>query len=346
MTEESRFCKNCKRDVSAANFSLHEAHCLRFLTLCPECDEPVAQKDMKDHQTEAHKQVRCNLCQQSMQQYQLEHHEIKECHKRAMKCKICELEMPFNKLQEHLNTCASRTEWCWECNKYIMYKDQNKHKDICQNSALSYHKDVNFQTSEASTNATLICPTGIGGNLCRKCNKSFPDDQYSQHLVSTFETEQENGLCLISSQNKCSVAHKMTKVLAGQSTSKLSSDPPQSSSSLAPSSCSENAMVWKDVRPKGKERDQPLTSKTLLKPPKDEKVGFRSPTRGGLSTSPQALKDTQSFDMLVTCAHCNIILPLPTLQKHEIKCLRLTSLKNARMKQKSSRGEKDFLQHS
>ncbi|KFP56210.1 XIAP-associated factor 1, partial [Cathartes aura] len=277
MTEESRFCKNCKRDVSAANFSLHEAHCLRYLTLCPECDEPVAQKDMKDHQTEAHKQVRCNLCHQSMQQYQLEHHETKECHKRTMKCKICELEMPFNKLQEHLNTCASRTELCRECNKYIMYKDQNKHKDICQNSGLSYHKDVNFQTS-------------TGGNLCQTCNKSFPDDQYSQHLVSTFETEQENGL-----------------------------DPPQSSSSLAPSSCSENAIVWKDVRPKEKERNQPLTSKTLLKPPKNKKIGCPSPTRGGLSTSPQALKDTQSFDMLVTCAHCNILLPLPTFQKHEVR---------------------------
>lgn len=47
-----------KRDVSAANFCLHEAHCLRFLTLCSECDEPVARKNMKDHQTEAHKQVR------------------------------------------------------------------------------------------------------------------------------------------------------------------------------------------------------------------------------------------------------------------------------------------------
>ncbi|KFZ69075.1 XIAP-associated factor 1, partial [Podiceps cristatus] len=275
MTEENKFCKNCKRDVSAPNFSLHEAHCLRFLTLCPGCDEPVAQKDMKDHQTEAHKQVRCNLCHQSMQQYQLEHHETKECHKRAVTCKICELEMPFNKLQEHLNTCASRTEWCWECNKYIMYKDQNKHKDICQNSSLSCHKDVNFQTSEASTNATFISPT---------------DDQYSQHLVSTFETEQENGL----------------------------SDPPQSSS-LAPSSCSENATVWKDVRPKGKERNQPLTSKILLKPPKNKKIGFPSPTRNGLSTSPQALEDTQSFDMLVTCAYCNILLPLPTLRKHEVR---------------------------
>ncbi|NXW90296.1 XAF1 factor, partial [Alopecoenas beccarii] len=263
-----------KRGVSAANFSLHEAHCLRFLSLCPECDEPVAQKDMKDHQTEAHKQVRCNLCHQSMQQYQLEHHETEECHKRAMKCEICELEMPFNKLEEHLNTCASRTEWCWECNKYIMYKDQNKHKDICQNSGLSYHKDVNFQTSDTPTNATFICPTG-------KQNSSF-------------------------------AAHKLTEVLADQSTSKFSSDPPQSSS------CSKNETAWKDVRPKGK-RDQLLTSKTLLKPKKNKKVGFPSPTRGGLSTSPQALKDTQSFDMLVACAHCNILLPLPTLQKHEVR---------------------------
>ncbi|NWQ67041.1 XAF1 factor, partial [Neopipo cinnamomea] len=273
MTGESRFCKNCKRVVSAANFSLHEAYCLRFLTLCPECDEPVAQKDMEDHQTEAHKQIRCRLCHQSMQQYQLEHHENKECQKRAMKCTICDLEMPFHMLQEHLDTCASRTERCRECNKYIMYKDQHKHKEICPNSGLSYHKNVDLQT-------------GAGGNLCWKCSKLFPDDQYSEHLVSIFETEQERGF-----------------------------GPPQSSSSLAPSSSSENAMAWKDVRPKGRERDQPLTSKPL----KNKKIGFLSPTRGGCSTSPQVLKDTQSFDMLVTCDHCNILLPLPTLQKHEVR---------------------------
>ncbi|NXC37793.1 XAF1 factor, partial [Penelope pileata] len=282
-----------KRDVPAANFPLHKAHCLRFLTLCPECDKPVVRKSMKDHQTEAHKQVRCNLCHQSMQQYQLEHHSTKECHKRAMKCRICELEMPFNKLQEHLYTCASRTERCWECNKYVMYKDQHKHKNICQNSGLPFYKDVNFQTSEASTSTS--------GNLCLRCNKSFPDDQYSQHL----------------------------------STSKSSSDPPQSSSSLAPPSCSLNSTAWTDICPTRKERDQPLTSKPLLKPPKNKKVAsFLSPTRGGLSTLPQALKDTRSYDMLATCAHCNVLLPLPALRKHEIKCLHLMSLKKDRMNQK------------
>ncbi|NXH10096.1 XAF1 factor, partial [Bucco capensis] len=285
MTEDSRFCKNCKQDVSAANFTLHEAHCLRFIALCPECDEPVYQKDMREHQAEAHKQVRCNLCHQSMQQYQKEHHETKDCPKRAVKCSVCELEMPFNKLEEHLESCASRTEWCWECNKYIMYKDQEKHKDICQNGGLSYHKDVNSQTGEASTNTTFIYPTGAVGNLCQKCNKPFPDEQYSQHLVSTLETEQKNGL-----------------------------DPPQSSSSLAPSSCSKKAMVWKDVRPKMREGDQPL-----LELPKNKNTDFPSPTRGKLTTSSQALKHTQSFDVLVTCAYCNIVLPLPTLQKHEVR---------------------------
>lgn len=77
-----------------------------------------------------------------------------------MKCKICELEMPFDKLEEHLDACASRTEWCWGCDKYIMYKDQDKHKDTCQKGGLSYHKDVNFQASDAATNATFIYPRG------------------------------------------------------------------------------------------------------------------------------------------------------------------------------------------
>ncbi|NXF88437.1 XAF1 factor, partial [Eubucco bourcierii] len=286
MTEDSKFCKNCKRDVAAANFSLHEAHCLRFLTLCLECDEPIAQKDMPDHQAEAHRQVRCNLCHQGMQQYQLEHHQAKECIKRTMRCKICELELPFHKLEEHLESCASRTEWCGACNKYIMYREQGKHREVCQNSDLSYQEDGDLQAREASTKATFTHPTGPGGNLCQKCNKSFPDEQYSQHLVSTLERELKPG----------------------------SSDAPQPpSSSLAPSSYSKNATVWRDVRPKVKERDKPTTSKALPKPPESREIAFPPPT------SPQALEDIQSYNMLVTCASCNILLPLPTLQKHEVR---------------------------
>lgn len=91
---------------------------------------------------------------------------------------------------------------------------------------------------------------------------------------------------------------------------------PPSSCSLAPSSSS----AWKDISPRGKKREHPLTSKTLLKPPKNKKVvGIHSPTRSKLSISPQVLKDTQSYSMLGTCAHCNTTLPLPAHQKHQVR---------------------------
>lgn len=54
-------------------------------------------------------------------------------------------------------------------------------------------------------------------------------------------------------------------------------------------------------------------------------VGIHFPTESELSTSSQVLKDTQSYDMLVTCAHCNTPLPLSALQKHEVRSDALTS---------------------
>ncbi|NXP50269.1 XAF1 factor, partial [Heliornis fulica] len=269
MTEESRFCKNCKQDVPAANFSLHEVHCLQFLTLCPECDTPVALKDMKDHQTEAHKQVRCNLCHQSMQQYQLEHHKVSVEISFYFICKASDAYLDFLKLIAALLG--------------LRYWTEARTKVLCQGK--KNINPVNYCREEQPS-------VGTGGNLCQKCSKLFPGDQYSQHML--------------------------TKVLAGQSSSKLSSYPPESSSSLASSKISQNTTAWEDVRPKVKERDQALTSKTLLKPPKKKKV-TPSPTGGGLPMSPHAPRETQSFDKLATCAHCNIILPLPTLGKHEVR---------------------------
>uniref|UniRef100_A0A8C6VEG8 TRAF-type domain-containing protein n=1 Tax=Naja naja TaxID=35670 RepID=A0A8C6VEG8_NAJNA len=113
MEEERRICKNCKRDVAAVNFSLHEAHCMRFLAVCPKCEEPVASKDMKEHLAKAHK-------------------EAEECQERSVKCHFCELELPFHKLQSHLDACGSRTTMCWDCGKYVMHKAQEGHKLTCQ----------------------------------------------------------------------------------------------------------------------------------------------------------------------------------------------------------------------
>uniref|UniRef100_A0A8C8RYM6 XIAP associated factor 1 n=1 Tax=Pelusios castaneus TaxID=367368 RepID=A0A8C8RYM6_9SAUR len=252
-----------KRDVSAANFSLHEAHCVRFLAICPECDEPIALKEMEDHQEEAHKQVRCELCHQSMQKYLLESHESNECNERSLKCTFCELEMPFSKLQRHLEACGSRTELCWECNKYIMYKDMEKHKDTCQNDGSPFSSE------------------GLSDNLCQQCNKSFPDDQYLQHLVS-------------------GVGDKPAKS-PGTLQTRLSA-------------------AWKDVRPKRKEKKLSSASRPLTKPLKNKKsAGHPAFTATLDPVLPKALEDPMTYDVLVTCSQCNILLPGPTLRKHEVR---------------------------
>uniref|UniRef100_A0A8C6W420 XIAP associated factor 1 n=1 Tax=Nannospalax galili TaxID=1026970 RepID=A0A8C6W420_NANGA len=54
-------CRNCKRSVASVHFTLHEAHCLRFLVLCSECEEPIPKGKMKEHLQDAHQQKKCPI---------------------------------------------------------------------------------------------------------------------------------------------------------------------------------------------------------------------------------------------------------------------------------------------
>ncbi|XP_015670330.1 XIAP-associated factor 1 isoform X1 [Protobothrops mucrosquamatus] len=280
MEEDRRICKNCKRDVAAVNFSLHEAHCMRFLALCPKCEELVASKDMKEHHAKAHQKVRCILCHKKMQQYLLEYHEAEECQERLIKCHFCELELPFHMLQPHLDACGSRTTMCWDCGKYVMHKAQEGHKLTCQ------------------TDNMLRSP-GSKTNLCQQCNNWFPADQYLFHL------------------NECSSPPQLLGALATHSAARSRSPPsPWSPPPPAPSSPTWKMKAEKDVRPKRRDRELPSLQKASLKSPRSKKASSCQDFASILtSTGPQALND--AYDQLATCSQCNIFLPSPVLQKHE-----------------------------
>uniref|UniRef100_A0A8D0BR14 Nuclear cap binding subunit 3 n=1 Tax=Salvator merianae TaxID=96440 RepID=A0A8D0BR14_SALMN len=303
---ERRVCQNCKRDVAAANFSLHEAHCLRFLTVCPKCQEPVARKDMEEHLGQAHQQVpgwgrgsaskwgrsrcsqtgqllfplplqvRCPLCHHRMQQYLLEQHQVEECQERPTKCSFCELEMPHHRLQAHLDLCSSRTTMCWDCGKYVTYKSLAVHTLRCQ---------ATQKPSDPGPNASL----------CQSCNTWFLDEQYLQHL------------------NECTPLSQLLGALSTHSPQKQSSPP-----SLAASPPSNVAEAEKTVRPKMKEKALSSVGRPSLKPPKSRK---------GPSPLPfTATVDDDSYNQFGSCSRCNILLPRPVLQKHERKCTQAASL--------------------
>ncbi|XP_051847462.1 XIAP-associated factor 1 [Antechinus flavipes] len=108
MEEDLRLCTNCERKVPSTYFLLHEAHCLRFRAICPECKEVILKKEMKDHLENGHLQAQCSLCLESMQKYLLEAHEA-ACPERPIECEFCGWAVPLSGLEEHESGCSGQS---------------------------------------------------------------------------------------------------------------------------------------------------------------------------------------------------------------------------------------------
>ncbi|XP_067910922.1 TRAF-type zinc finger domain-containing protein 1 isoform X2 [Heterodontus francisci] len=128
--EGTRPCANCKRDIPATNFTIHEIHCRRNIDLCRYCHEPFPKSEMEEHFETEHALVDCK-CSMKIEKNQLEKHENTECPLRLIKCQYCELELAFNKSQEHADYCGSRTEPCVACGRNVLVKDLNMHHITC-----------------------------------------------------------------------------------------------------------------------------------------------------------------------------------------------------------------------
>uniref|UniRef100_A0AAY5ETA9 TRAF-type domain-containing protein n=1 Tax=Electrophorus electricus TaxID=8005 RepID=A0AAY5ETA9_ELEEL len=126
-------------EVAKANLAMHEAHCQRFLCVCPDCDESVAKDQLDDHRVEQHTLVKCKKCNMNMEQQKLGDHETNECPERLRSCEFCELDLPVNSMKEHTVACGSRTELCPDCNQYVMLKDQLHHAQICSSALAEKH---------------------------------------------------------------------------------------------------------------------------------------------------------------------------------------------------------------
>uniref|UniRef100_V9KL50 TRAF-type zinc finger domain-containing protein 1 n=1 Tax=Callorhinchus milii TaxID=7868 RepID=V9KL50_CALMI len=128
--EDTRLCTNCKRDIPATNFTIHEIHCQRNIDLCGYCHEPFPKSEMEEHFEMEHALVDCK-CSMKVEKNLLEKHMSTECPLRLIKCQYCELELAFNKSEEHDDYCGSRTEPCTTCGRNVMIKDLNAHPITC-----------------------------------------------------------------------------------------------------------------------------------------------------------------------------------------------------------------------
>ncbi|KAM9178578.1 TRAF-type zinc finger domain-containing protein 1 [Mergus octosetaceus] len=127
---ETRLCGNCKKDIPVPNFTIHEIHCSRNLEVCRYCNESIPKSEMKNHIESEHVQVTCK-CSMKVEKSLLEDHEASACPLRPAVCQHCDIQLPFNKLQDHESYCGARTEICSGCGLNVMVKDLKEHPRVC-----------------------------------------------------------------------------------------------------------------------------------------------------------------------------------------------------------------------
>ncbi|NXW39918.1 TRAD1 protein, partial [Nyctiprogne leucopyga] len=119
-----------KRDIPVANFIMHEIHCSRNLEVCRCCGESIPKSEMRNHTESEHVQVTCK-CQMKIEKNLLKDHEVSACPLRPALCQYCDIQLAFNKLQDHEAYCGARTERCGGCGRNIMVKDLKEHPRVC-----------------------------------------------------------------------------------------------------------------------------------------------------------------------------------------------------------------------
>ncbi|XP_043910182.1 XIAP-associated factor 1 isoform X2 [Protopterus annectens] len=310
---DTTLCSNCKREVAASNFSLHEAHCWRFLSVCPLCNDPVPKEEMKEHQEKEHSQVRCKVCHEYVENCKMEEHEADECKERQMSCDFCELSLPFSVLQEHAEACGSRTELCNDCKKYIRLSDFERHKNSCS---------LDYKTTNGSKK---VVP-------CQFCKKSYAEDQLFQH----------QDLCNPLFQYVRGSHSNPNRSLMKKHPSAVPSELPFSFHSFDKTweYCGTNTSEVKNFPFKSRNsnvKEFSFSSRNSLNPSmtaKESKVkSNRSDKEKQLSHTFSSRRvpriEKESNDEFGVCSQCNIMLPRQTLKEHEKKCRSLAALQNS-----------------
>nr|XP_030141344.3 TRAF-type zinc finger domain-containing protein 1 isoform X2 [Taeniopygia guttata] len=127
---ESRLCGNCKKDIPAVNFIIHEIHCRRNIEICPYCSDSIPKSEMKNHIESEHVQVTCK-CRMKMESSLLKDHEASSCPLRPVLCQFCDIQLAFKELQEHELYCGARTEPCGRCGRNVLRRELPEHPRLC-----------------------------------------------------------------------------------------------------------------------------------------------------------------------------------------------------------------------
>lgn len=186
--QETRLCGNCKRDIPMVNFTIHEIHCRRNISMCKMCKEPIPTSEMEDHFASEHAPVTCK-CNMTMEKCALEEHEKSFCPLRLVNCQFCELEVTLHTLENHEDYCGARTEPCEKCGSSVMIKDLKDHPTVCgkvkeEKKPIRSHSWTDNIDSEVPFLAALNNSRFLASSLYSQMPRHVPERFYGKSVLT------------------------------------------------------------------------------------------------------------------------------------------------------------------
>jgi len=131
-------------------------HCVRNITLCLHCNEPVAKTDIEDHIAKQHTEVTCPHCLALLMKSELEQH-VADLHTTEL-CPECGEEIIKKLLEDHKHSVHS-TAKCQLCHKVIDETELQQHQVfywcICPLLLLTFHVRHIFYYCQSFSNCGI-----------------------------------------------------------------------------------------------------------------------------------------------------------------------------------------------
>ncbi|XP_043942514.1 TRAF-type zinc finger domain-containing protein 1-like isoform X2 [Protopterus annectens] len=204
VNSETKYCRNCEREIAGSNFIIHEAHCVRTIVLCEVCKEPVSKDMLQDHKETQHQEVMCK-CGMKMEKKVFEKHQAEECMLQTIPCEFCKMEVELRNFPEHQNYCGSRTDLCPLCQKRITYFDMEQHCETCTGPDTTPHpsgRPADITEAAEAINTDNIISAGesitrtltqfLGPTMLEAFNQMASPQNTSQAHVTASSTWSEN----------------------------------------------------------------------------------------------------------------------------------------------------------
>ncbi|EHB05775.1 XIAP-associated factor 1, partial [Heterocephalus glaber] len=262
--------------------------------------------------------VFCSKCEEPVPGVKMEEH----CEQRhtQVTCVMCQQSVQKSLLELHeTKECQERPVKCKFCELTVYFSKLETHESHCGSRTercphcdqllllwqLAQHKDV-CQREQALLREGKGSAVPERKIYCNYCNEMITGSKHNHYM------------------DDCSAASALLKNL-------LRSFPSRTGGNQTPT-------AEKDVRPKTKNTNRfPLPSENSTKQaPREKSRTMDLPSVSELkSRTASPTGNKTAYDILRKCSQCGILLPLPTLMQHQVKCRWLASSKGEQVRKSS-----------